>query len=108
MSTKYGPRQGHAPIPMRRVQGYAELSQPGDFYWSKGSEEVRRLYVAVPTANLRSGWVAIAPVVPEEGSTYTGTTWDFSGTDDKPTLTPSHGVCNHWHGFITDGFLVEV
>lgn len=38
-----------------------------------------------------------------------GNGWDFTGTDDSPTLRPSLGQrCCGWHGYLTDGKLVPV
>jgi len=34
-----------------------------------------------------------------------GAQWSLSGTEDKPTLSPSLHWVGAWHGFLQDGFL---
>lgn len=34
-----------------------------------------------------------------------GAQWTLSGTQDKPTLSPSLNWVNVWHGWLRDGFL---
>ena len=60
------------------------------------------VYIVLPRAGLRA--FALAPAKND----LTGASWTLSGTVAAPTLRPSLHIRGVWHGWMTDGELVEV
>lgn len=102
------PRYGHSPIAMRCVAGENEIDILGDFAWVKG-DDGRHILMTIPRPSDANpdGWVMIRILV-KQGQNETGKHWGWNGDSDKPTLTPSVHTIGHWHGWVRDGFLVEV
>ena len=102
------PFLGHDPIPMRRVDGYDDVEQPGDFWWTR-AEGGPVIWIALPP----SGWAA------ERGHRFNITPWtinhknscdaqwSWDGDEDSPTLTPSLHCVGYWHGWVRGGMRVE-
>ena len=73
----------------------------GEFYWDLSKGE-RQIVIAIPSGNgyCICGW----PI------TYTlpnGSQWKWDGNEVSPTLTPSLGLDDIWHGWVKGGTLVE-
>lgn len=50
------------------------------------------------------GCGAMAPIIVGNGfKPAEGPSWNWNGSLDKPTLTPSVHHRGHWHGWLTDG-----
>lgn len=104
------PKYGHAPIKMvpraNRDFWEGDWGVAGEFYW-EDHDGKRVLYVLLPFHNGKAKFVNIPAEITIGHANESGAAWKWDGNEDCPTLTPSihtHGV---WHGFVTDGFLVE-
>lgn len=86
-------------ITMRRVERFADLSEPGDFVWTVDEHGTRKLHLVVPSPT--EGIARTSLPISAEG-------WEWTGSDAAPTLSPSVDVIGHWHGWVSDGVLVEV
>lgn len=105
MTDRKTPRYGHAPIPMRRVSAYGEITQQGDFFWDQRAG-VLRITLALPSDLPSKGWIVNSLRV-QIGESADGPIWGYDGEEDSPTLVPSIHCFGHWHGFVTKGTLVE-
>jgi len=75
----------------------AELRTPGTFYW--GDPEYKdRLFFTCP--NRRSCNIPIAP-----NRNPNGSSWQWDGDRDKPTISPSIDCKGCWHGHIKNGVM---
>ena len=122
------PHYGHDPLPMRRLPDVTQEVQdswpwedmpsggrskrnpnfpekPGDFFWNLSMGEHRSLVVKLPAPEdgQRDG-VREWPIT---WALSNGAQWTWDGNEDKPTLTPSLGAPNLWHGWVSNGQLVE-
>lgn len=98
------PRIGHAPIALRRVDGYSGIAQPGDYYWQIVNDS-RYIVLAVPSPASPGFTFNNLPV--SEGDNVQGEAWGWDGNEDCPTLTPSIHAVGHWHGWLKAGVLTE-
>lgn len=91
-----------ASVPGRLVQAVKDLKEPGDFLFLNSPEipEKRYLLCILP------GDVGFArlPLFPGNHAH-----WELSGSQDKPTLSPSilSGGVTEWHGYLRDGVFVS-
>lgn len=90
-------------IDCRRVEGHAQATQPGDFFWwfHDGQEPgcKAKLYIILPGETV----VDCVPVL--YGPTQKEREWEWDGNADKPTLSPSIDYGGHWHGYLEKGHL---
>lgn len=104
------PKHGHAPIRMERTSksgfwGRAKL-KTGDFYWRVEEPSGRRLLcVLIPCQSAESGYTFAQFTIGFLNAS--GAQWDWDGNEDAPTLTPSVHAVGVWHGFVTNGELIE-
>lgn len=113
------PRYGHAPIEMRHVDGtqakdgtwaYGEdpddkIQHIGDFYYYTNSDGTNYIVIAIPGGSVNrhpSAWTYSRWEIGGPGKR-----WEFSGTDDKPTMSPSLHAVGVWHGFVENGIMRE-
>lgn len=103
------PRHGHAPIPMRRLADADcdALQVAGDFAWDVRPNGQRFICLAIPVSKDDPKRYAFSRIPVKEGKNETGQWWGWDGNEDKPTLTPSLHCIGIWHGFITNGTIVE-
>lgn len=95
------PRQGHAPIPMRRVALGNDIERAGDYAFAPyDSSPPTHIWLAVPSTKRQAGWESARLPI-------TGGGWTWNGDIDKPTLSPSVHTVGVWHGWVRDGQLVE-
>lgn len=99
-ATLAAPISKTSPVPARRVNSVKELTKEGDYLIDRTTPDKPRILCIIP------GDVGFAglPLFPNQGAH-----WEFSGTDDKPTLNPSilsRGSLGDWHGYLTDGVFV--
>lgn len=101
------PRYGHEPIRMiHLVDAPRELSRVGEYFFRRGDRGMA-LWVAVPNFAYRAETGFAMSRWPIDYQTERGFRWAWNGSEDRPTLTPSLGLEGIWHGFVTDGMLVE-
>ena len=117
-------RIGHEPIAMNRIKGdftgydtavsgeqtYAGFvwytRKRGDFFWYIDGDGQRSLVLAIPIKDKQlpkwslSHW----PIDHENAS---GASWSWDRNEDAPTLSPSLHIVGEWHGFVTNGQLIE-
>ena len=126
------PHYDHDPIPMRRLPDVTDEVQEswpwedlppsdiaksgrikrnpnfpeevGDFFWNLTGKH-RSLVVKLPSpGNGRHDGVREWPIT---WALSNGAQWDWDGNEDAPTLIPSLGAPNLWHGWISNGQLKE-
>lgn len=80
-------------------------ASPGDFDYLTLQGSQRQLWVRCPGKCGTLQALVLRPVVkptPEHPS------WEFSGTENQPTLHPSYDHPGCWHGWLTDGVFSSV
>ena len=79
-----------------------QRGKPGDFCWlSSNKDSTPQLFIHLPNG----AGARILPCGP-------GSAWTWNGDRERPTLTPSIRPLDNdsnelWHGYLTDGELVE-
>jgi hypothetical protein len=95
-------RRGVPAIPVADAAAVRK-GKPGSFYISRDRTE---FHLRCPCGRCEK-----SNTLPLEGG-YGAYVWNLSGTDSKPSLSPSihwferDGVRTHWHGWLTDGQFV--
>lgn len=87
--------------PGKRVEGYSQASEPGDFWWT-GNPPMRLTFKCPCGCGANLG-VAVAADPADRGGNHP--IWQWNGDLEKPTVTPSIQYLDgcRWHGFLTDG-----
>ena len=79
----------------------------GEFFWHLSMGEHRSLIVALPVEP-HDGVDFAVREWPITWAFRNGATWSWDGDEDLPTLRPSLGATDIWHGWVTAGQLIEV
>lgn len=84
-------------IATRFIGGQGDLTQVGDW---RLSPDKKAIIIWLPVVTL-----VFLHIYPTEGYPKTPF-WTWNESTDKPTLTPSIDA-GQWHGFLTDGNLID-
>lgn len=77
-----------------RKNSIGDVVAPGDYFIDRTRADRPALFLIVPGDKIPSR----LPLWNNGGEH-----WEFSGTDDKPTLSPSINCPGTWHGYLTEG-----
>jgi hypothetical protein len=82
------------------VPNFSSAKNAGDFYWSAPNLPTteRRLSFICPC-----GCGALAGVRVIQSTSRVEGFWEWDGNLEKPTISPSIKITNHWHGYLTKG-----
>jgi hypothetical protein len=73
--------------------------KPGAFeFYKHGDRYPAGMIYACPCGCGSLGSLQFRPATREEKAS-----WEWNGSTEKPTLTPSVHHVGHWHGWLTDG-----
>lgn len=91
-------------IPTKLCASLEEVRAIGDYMIDRRIPEKPLIFIFLPHDTVPSR-LRLYPLQKEGGD---NTWWLLTGTDERPTLSPSIHAPGLWHGYLRDGQLVEV
>ena len=94
-------------VKANRVATWDDLKNPGDFIFTHDKQDrICGLVEICPCGCGAEGGISfVGPTYGTREESQGRPLWDWNGSQDKPTITPSiqrTGGCR-WHGYLTDG-----
>lgn len=92
------------PVPATYCKDIDEVkAKPGAFeFYQHGDRYPAGMIYCCPCGCGRLGSLQFRPAPREEKAS-----WEWNGSTDKPTLSPSVHHVGHWHGWLRDGQWVQ-
>jgi len=88
---------------MKHVATLDEVKELGDWYIrDMGEGREKHMIIMLP----RPAGLCELLIAPSPETSPACARWQWNGSVDKPTLTPSVNVVGCWHGWIQDGQMV--